>query len=259
MAGWSGAMLAGVPVAGLLSDGFGWRAGFLPAAVLALLAVLLIRSTCPPSPAAAIPRFDVREGASFLRRMAMPLAVNFLNMLSFYGVYTFLGLALAGHDGRDGALFGLNAMAYGFGLLASTLSASLLDRFGMERATAGALLLLGVAIPCLALGRGEVAILLACMFAWGLLQGWCQTGIAAIIAAKGGGSRGLATALLSTTTYTAVAAGAAGGSLVMETAGFAALTLTAGAAATVAALLLALAQPYSAAALLSSSIRKPPD
>src|SRR5690606_20814110 len=84
MAGWSGAMLAGVPVAGLLSDGFGWRAGFLPAAVLALLAVLLIRSPCPPSPAAAIPRFDVREGASFLRRMAMPLAVNFLNMLSFY-------------------------------------------------------------------------------------------------------------------------------------------------------------------------------
>ena len=258
MAGWSGALLAGLPVASLLSVGLDWRAGFLPAAALAGLAALMIGASRSIVPAATPLRLTVHDTRAFLRRMAVPLGVNFLNMLSFYGVYTFLGLALAEPHGANGALFGLLAQAYGFGLLASTLSAFLLDRFGLDRATATALLLLAGAIPFVAMARGETAVLVACMFFWGLFQGWCQTGIAALAAAEGGGQRGLATALLSTTTYLAVAAGAAGGSLIMTFAGFTALSLAAGVSAAAAALLLTLRRNYSPAAL-SSSTRNPPD
>ncbi|WP_084461791.1 MFS transporter [Curvibacter gracilis] len=258
MAGWSLALTLGIPVGGLIAQWWGWRLSFVAVALLAAVAAWrvnrmpaapllrpLLRPSSPLSPppdAAAPPLSAAGSGPPSrprLDRAALPLlALNFFDMLSFYGVYTFLGVTVQARLQLGSGGFALFVACYGLGLMASTLNAGVLDRFGKTQVLRGALLLLACLLLLLAPATGHPTTLAAAMLCWGALQGLAQTGTATLVTQVSERARGLAMACLSCTTYLAVSLGSFGGGWVLTHHGFDALAQGAALCALLAGLLL---------------------
>lgn len=249
MAGWSLALTLGIPVGGVIAQWWGWRLAFVAVALLAALAAWRVNRmpVAPlPRPAApASPADTTRASGSGtasrprLDRAALPLlALNFFDMLSFYGVYTFLGVTVQARLQLGSGGFALFVACYGLGLMASTLNAGVLDRFGKTQVLRGALLLLACLLLGLAPATRHPTTLAAAMLCWGALQGLAQTGTATLVTQVSERARGLAMACLSCTTYLAVSLGSFGGGWVLTQHGFDALAQGAALCALLAGVLL---------------------
>jgi len=249
MAGWSLALTLGIPVGGVIAQWWGWRLAFVAVALLAALAAWRVnrmpaaplpRPAAPANPAGTTPASGSGPASRpRLDRAALPLlALNFFDMLSFYGVYTFLGVTVQARLQLGSGGFALFVACYGLGLMASTLNASVLDRFGKTRVLRGALLLLACLLLVLAPATGHPTTLAAAMLCWGALQGLAQTGTATLVTQVSERARGLAMACLSCTTYLAVSLGSFGGGWVLTHHGFEALAQGAALCALLAGVLL---------------------
>lgn len=254
MAGWSLALTLGIPVGGLIAQWWGWRLAFVAVALLAAVAAWRVdRMPAAPLPRPSSPLSPPPDPASLplsaagsdpgwrprLERAALPLlALNFFDMLSFYGVYTFLGVTVQARLQLGSGGFALFVACYGLGLMASTLNAGVLDRFGKTQVLRGALLLLACLLLLLAPATGHPTTLAAAMLCWGALQGLAQTGTATLLTQVSERARGLAMACLSCTTYLAVSLGSFGGGWVLTHHGFDALARGAALCALLAGLLL---------------------
>lgn len=249
MAGWSLALTLGIPVGGVIAQWWGWRLAFVAVALLAALAAWRVnRMPAAPLPrpaAPASPADTTRASGSSpasrprLDRAALPLlALNFFDMLSFYGVYTFLGVTVQARLQLGSGGFALFVACYGLGLMASTLNARVLDRFGKTQVLRGALLLLACLLLVLAPATRHPTTLAAAMLCWGALQGLAQTGTATLVTQVSERARGLAMACLSCTTYLAVSLGSFGGGWVLTEYGFEALAQGAALCALLAGVLL---------------------
>lgn len=243
MAGWSLALTLGIPVGGVIAELWGWRLAFVAVALLAAVATWRI-SRMPavslpqplPQPLSPPPAPARR---TLLDRAALPLlALNFFDMLSFYGVYTYLGVTVQSRLQLGSGGFALFVACYGVGLMVSTLNAGVLDRFGKTQVLRGALLMLACLLLGLAPATAHPATLAACMLCWGVLQGLAQTGTATLVTQVSERARGLAMACLSCTTYLAVSLGSFGGGWVLTQHGFEALAQGAALCALVAGALL---------------------
>lgn len=239
MAGWSVALTLGIPVGGLIAELWGWRLAFVAVALLAAVATWRIsRMPAVPWPQPQSPP-PVSARQTLLDRAALPLlALNFFDMLSFYGVYTYLGVTVQSRLQLGSGGFALFVACYGVGLMVSTLNAGVLDRFGKTRVLRGALLMLACLLLGLAPATAHPATLAACMLCWGVLQGLAQTGTATLLTQVSERARGLAMACLSCTTYLAVSLGSFGGGWVLTQHGFEALAQGAALCALVAGTLL---------------------
>ncbi len=230
MAGWSLALIAGVPLGSWIGELWGWRATFAGVGALGIVALLLVMRlpTAVPQVSVGQVQGSVRQDAMMVWRSNMPrfLLVNFLDMVSFYSVYTFLGVVVRERMGVGSAVFGTLVLCYGLGLLIGTMNARLLDRLGKELTATGTLALLVLVFAALPPATGSATLLATCMLAWGLLQGLTQTAVATLLTQAGGSSRSFATACMSCTTYLAVAAGAFGGGMLLDAHGFTALSWT---------------------------------
>lgn len=233
MAGWSIALIVGVPLGAAIAQCWGWRATFVVVSGLASLALLLVARL---SHVAAAPR--LHETSVLARGVPLLLAVNFFNVLSFYGIYTFLGVVVRERLGLAGAAFGVVVICYGMGLLVSTLNARLLDRFGQERALTLGLSMLVIQLVLLAPAVGHPWALALAMLLWGVSQGFVQTATATLVTQASGGARGLAMACLSSGSYLAVGLGSLGGGWLLEYSGFTTLALAGAATVSMALLLL---------------------
>ncbi len=242
MAGWSLALIAGVPLGSWAGELWGWRATFVGVGALGAVALCLVMRlpTAVPPAAAANAGHSFRQDAMSIWCSSVPrlLLVNFLDMASFYGVYTFLGVVVRERMGVGSAAFGTLVLCYGLGLLVSTMNARLLDRLGKERTATGALMLLVLVFVALPPVTANAALLAACMLAWGLLQGLTQTAMATLLTQAGGSARSFATACMSCTTYLAVAVGASGGGVLLQAHGFTALSWAGALCALTASLIL---------------------
>ena len=239
MAGWSVALIVGVPLGSAVGEWWGWRLSFAGVGLLATVAMVSVWRMPVVRVHVGAPA-TVRGDAAAMLRNGVPrlLAVNFLDMVGFYGVYTFLGAEVRAQLGLGSAPFGLLVLCYGVGLLFATLNARLLDRFGKQRSASIAmavLVLLFAAMPWAVAHAGAMA---AVMLAWGVLQGFTQTAVATLLTQAGGQARGFSTACMSCTTYMAVAVGAAGGGALLDAAGFAWLAWAAAGCAWAGSLLL---------------------
>lgn len=255
MAGWSLALTLGIPIGGLIAELWGWRLAFVAVALLAAVATWRV-SRMPavprppplpqplhqPLPQASMPPLSPPTAPARrprLDRAALPLlALNFFDMLSFYGVYTFLGVTVQSRLQLGSGGFALFVACYGLGLMVSTLNAGVLDRFGKTQVLRGALLLLACLLLGLAPATAQPVTLAACMLCWGMLQGLAQTGTATLVTQVSERARGLAMACLSCTTYLAVSLGSFGGGWVLTRHGFEALAQGAALCALVAGVLL---------------------
>ncbi|CAB5671439.1 Purine efflux pump PbuE [Delftia tsuruhatensis] len=241
MAGWSIALIAGIPLSSVIAQVWGWRSSFVVVAALGALAACLVARLGQESVSSS--DATLPAGAALLAQMCAStapklLAVNFFNMLSFYGVYTYLGLTVRERLGVGSGWAGFFVLCYGLGLLLATLNARLIDRVGKGKVSLWALVLLAGVLLALDSATHHPALLALCMLAWGTLQGLVQTSTATLVSQTAQRARGFTMACLSCTTYLAVAVGSAVGAWTLAGYGFGALTLSATLCGALACLLL---------------------
>lgn len=216
MFGWSLSLVVGVPLGGFIGQVLGWRMAFVAVAVAGAVAIILLvlfaRRYRP---------FDAVTSSYLRRKWDLPpsvlfvFGVTFLNMLGFYGVYTYFGTAVrdAQHIGSAGA--SAYVMCYGVGLALSTLRGDILDRLGKVRVLSAALLLMCPLFLLQSVSIAMPVLLAPIMAAWGVLQGAVLTGLNTILTQEAGPGRGVAAALNSSLTYFAVALSAVLGGLMI--------------------------------------------
>lgn len=240
MFGWAITMVTGVPLAGIAAEHLGWRGTLTAAALIILvLAVAVLRLPQPPARDAAGPAAGGHDDAAgFLARLrhavtrpgvAALLATNLANMVSFYGIYAYVGTALRNLEGSGAAAAGAIVLWYGVGLAGSTLNARLVDRVGKDRALTAALAILAVDMVAMSQSLGRPIAFEATLILWGLAQGTVVTALNTLATERAGTARGLVMALMSAVTYLGISTGTAVLGLVMAAHGFAAVGLVAAA------------------------------
>ncbi|WP_372056609.1 MFS transporter [Tistrella mobilis] len=238
MFGWAITMVTGVPLAGIAAEYLGWRGTLTAAALIILvLAVAVLRLPQPPARDAAGPATGSGpDAAGFMARLrhavtrpgvAALLATNLANMVSFYGIYAYVGTALRNLEGSGAAAAGAIVLWYGVGLAGSTLNARLVDRVGKDRALTVALAVLAVDMVAMSQSLGRPVAFEATLILWGLAQGTVVTALNTLATERAGTARGLVMALMSAVTYLGISTGTAVLGLVMAAHGFAAVGLVA--------------------------------
>ena len=126
--------IVGAPMAGLVSDLFGWRAVFYLAASLAVIATLLAYRSLHPENARPKSTFSAREG--YARVLANPKAricysSVFLEGIFIFGFFPFVAIGLEAHKmgGVREAGFVIGGIGIG-GAIFSLTAGFLLSRFG---------------------------------------------------------------------------------------------------------------------------------
>lgn len=217
MFGWSLSLVVGVPLGGFVGQMLGWRMTFVVVAIAGAIALGMLSGF-----ATRYKHSSGAEPASTAVQWQLPSPVlyvfgaTFLNMLGFYGVYTYLGTAVREAQGIGSAGASVYVLCYGIGLAFSTLRGDILDRLGKVRVLSMALLLLCPLFLLQSVAISDPALLAAVMSFWGLLQGAVLTGLNTVLTQQAGERRGLATALNSSLTYFAVALSALLGGLVID-------------------------------------------
>lgn len=241
IAGWALALVAGVPAGGLIGQVAGWREALAALAVLAAVATVLAVRLLPAGSGAGrtttgAPRIGLRRALSE-PVVRLLLAVNLLDMLAFYGIYTYLGSFLRDElDVRSGAA-GALILAYGAGVALMSANGRVIDRIGKARSVT---LTLGV-LTAIYLGLPWVAALPVALVAVLMVMGTQQAGFLTAMATLATNAmpegRGAVVALMSCTTYIGVTLGAAAMGPVFEGPGYAVIGLVCAATAAAAGVL----------------------
>lgn len=222
--GWSIAMVAAVPLGAFLADLLGWRMMLAMMGAVALLAAGL-NWVFLPSTGRAVTR--VRMGR-FVPLM-LPggrgqYLITLLFMMSFYGVYAYLGDHTRGVFGISATAAGLNALVYGVGFGLAVFAAGTVDRLGRAKAMPLALALTGSLLAALWLA-GDFPVFLGMIFLWGFINHFILNMIVVGLNALAPNNRGAVMGLYSSVTYTAATLGVLVMGVLYESAGFMAVAL----------------------------------
>jgi MFS transporter, DHA1 family, inner membrane transport protein len=221
---WSLSLVFGVPMGSFVGGWADWRWTFGLLAVLgALVGVVLVRAgeakraEEPTEEPASAPAADpsergwVRSAAQAFLLPGIPTYVGatFLNMLGFYGMYTFLGSALQFRFGTGSSLTGVMIVVYGLGFATSFLTGRWADEWGKERALVALLAGLVPALVLVPQATRFTPALVVCLFLWGAMQSLTVTLLSTLLSECSQQHRGAVLALYSLATNLAVAIGAA--------------------------------------------------
>ncbi len=148
MLGLTAATIAGVPLANIIGQWFGWRFGFVIVALLATLTAILVALFAPSTPPnrRASPLREL--GALKRRQVWLTLGIGAIGFGGMFSVYTYLASTMADVTGAGPAMVPVALALFGIGLTIGTLVCS----WGADRAlmpTAG--LTLAFAVVMLAL------------------------------------------------------------------------------------------------------------
>ncbi|MFE3862300.1 MFS transporter [Streptomyces goshikiensis] len=227
---WSISLVLGVPMGSFIGQWANWRWTFGMLSVLGVFVacVLLMtrvgagpatdgippQATAPDTAPAPDPVSSQRWIQSAARAFLAPkvslyVLATFLNMLGFYGMYTFLGSALQYRFGDGSSMTGIMILLYGLGFATSFVTGRWADKLGKERvliALLGGLVPALVAIPLVA---GWTPLLVLCLFLWGAMQSLVVTLLSTLLSESSQQYRGTVLAFYSLATNLAVALGAA--------------------------------------------------
>ncbi|MGW4565438.1 MFS transporter [Streptomyces sp. NPDC004561] len=230
---WSLSLVLGVPMGSFVGQWSGWRWTFGLLSVLgALVACVLVRAgrrgaateehgEPTESAGATGPAREPGETAgarggpgSAARALLAPkvlvyMLATFLNMLGFYGMYTYLGSALQYRFGTGSSLTGLVILVYGLGFSTSFVTGRWADERGKERVLVGLLAGLVPALAVIPQVTRWTAPLVGCLFLWGAMQSLVVTLLSTLLSECSPRHRGTVLAFYSLATNLAVALGAA--------------------------------------------------
>lgn len=141
LTGWSLALVAGVPIAALLSELFGWQSAYYLLTGLCSLTLFMIfvkvRNLSSPKPIAQTKVTTTRAlnifAPFFVKGAKVLLLMNFLYMASFYGIYSYFGLYLRDIYQINAVEAGYSVLAYGIGFGVASFADPLVDKFGIHR------------------------------------------------------------------------------------------------------------------------------
>jgi predicted MFS family arabinose efflux permease len=241
IAGWALALVAGVPAGGLIGEVAGWREALAALAALAAVATVLAVRLLPPGSGAARSGDDAQR-VGLRRALGEPavrwlLGVNLLDMLAFYGVYTYLGSFLREElDVRSGVA-GALILAYGAGVALMSVNGGVIDRIGKARTATLTLVALTVIYAGLPWVAGAPVVLVVVLAVMGTQQAGFLTAMATLATNAMPAGRGAVVALMSCTTYIGVTLGAAAMGPVFSGPGYAVIGAACAAIAAVAAAL----------------------
>lgn len=212
VAGWAAAIVIGVPLGGLIGELTSWREALAALAVLAAIATVLAVRLLPSGSGAARSVNEDRPGirvALANPAVRLLLTVNLLDMLAFYGVYTYLGSFLRQElDVRSGVASAL-ILLYGVGVAVMSVNGRLIDRIGKTRATRLSLAAVTVLFALLPWLGPVPALLGLVLILMGTQQAAFLTSMATLATEALPPARGAVVALMSSTTYIGVTLGAA--------------------------------------------------
>ena len=240
--GWSVAMVAGVPLAALLSAWVDWRGIFLLVAGLSFVMALVMG--LPPR-GATLPSVQTTSyrAALTVPGVLLGLVATFCYMIGFYQTYTFIGDHVRTIHGVGAWLGGLISLAYGIGFGAGVILDKWIDRMGPGRVMAGALFLVGLNYAVLPFATMHVWTTVTYPFFWGLANHLCMTSLVAYLGHAPAEKRGTIMGLFSFITYVAVGLGGAIYGSVYDHFGFGAVSLAATATLWLGAIAVLLLRP----------------
>lgn len=240
--GWSVAMVAGVPVAAILSDLVDWRGTFIAVALISAVMIFGI-GLLPKAEATAASRPVPYARALAVKGIPLALVATFVFMIGFYQTYTFLGDHTR-HLHQAGAwLGGLIACSYGIGFGLAVLFDGFIDRMGPARLMAAALFVVGINYILLPFATLNLWTAIAYPLVWGLVQHVGMNVLVSYIGAAPAAERSTAMGLFSFITYVAVGIGGGVYGSVYAVYGFFATSLAATASLWVGAALVLLFLP----------------
>lgn len=198
--GWSIAMVAGVPLAAVLSAFVGWRGTFaivgLVAAAMPFAGILLPRGTSQVS----------TERVRYMDVLRLPGAwtgylATFAYMIAFYQTYTFIGDHVRQTHGAGAWLGGTISLAYGIGFGLGVVFDKWIDAKGPMRMLPLGLALVGLNYLVLPFAAERVLTVALWPFLWGLANHFCMTTLVSYMNTLSQRLRGTIMGLFSFTTY----------------------------------------------------------
>ncbi|UFM63589.1 MFS transporter [Paracoccus sp. MA] len=166
------ANIAGVPLAGILGQGFGWRWGFALPGVLALLAGWLILRLAPRvgAPKDARPFDELKALGN--PAVVLILLVGAIGFGGLFAVYSYLSAAILATTQPPGWAIPATLSAFGIGgTLGSIVAARLTMRYGSWGAALQLMLFMAAAQAFAAYAVGDWVLMLASSVALGLGSG----------------------------------------------------------------------------------------
>jgi predicted MFS family arabinose efflux permease len=235
--GWSIAMVAGVPLAAVLSAFVGWRGTFL---IVGAVAAIM------PFAGALLPKVTsfgtVGERVRYMDVLRLPGAwVGYLStfayMIAFYQTYTFIGDHVRQTHGAGAWLGGTISLAYGIGFGVGVVFDKVIDRKGPTRMLPLGLALVSINYIVLPFAAERVLTVMAWPFFWGLANHFCMTVLVSYMNSLSPRLRGTIMGLFSFTTYFSLGTAGAVYGPVYQAHGFFAVSLASAATVAVAALI----------------------
>lgn len=225
LTGWTLSLVFGASLAAVLTDLVGWRAvfGVLAVAGVATLAALVSQGylAAPRGRAAGVTPL----AALRVPGIAPALAVCFVFMIAFYGLYAFLGTHLQDDLGLPGWAVGAAPLVYGVGFWTASFADPVIDRRGALAVAPVIFAVLVGVYGVLAMVSGQALALIAMCAVWGAVN---HLGLNLIVGRLSGldpARRGAILGLNSGVTYIAMFAGTPLFGWVFGHAGFAACAL----------------------------------
>ncbi|PZF75440.1 hypothetical protein DK847_18150 [Aestuariivirga litoralis] len=234
--GWSIAMVAGVPLAAVLSAFVGWRGTFL---IVGLVAAAM------PFAGSLLPRGSAQATAERVRYMdvlRLPGAwtgylATFAYMIAFYQTYTFIGDHVRQTHGAGAWLGGTISLAYGVGFGLGVIFDKWIDRKGPVRMLPLGLALVGVNYLVLPFAAERIVSVALWPFFWGLANHFCMTTLVSYMNTLSPRLRGTIMGLFSFTTYVSLGTAGAVYGPVYQAHGFFAVAFASAATVAVAAVI----------------------
>lgn len=234
--GWSIAMVAGVPLAALLSAFVGWRGTFLIVGAVA---------AAMPFAGALLPRTDavgLGERVRYSDVLRLPGAwtgylSTFAYMIAFYQTYTFIGDHVRQTHGAGAWLGGSISLSYGLGFGLGVVFDKWIDAKGPVRMLPLGLTLVGINYLVLPFAAERIATVAAWPFFWGLANHFCMTTLVSYMNTLSARLRGTIMGLFSFTTYVSLGTAGAVYGPVYQAHGFFAVSFASAATVAVAALI----------------------
>ena len=235
--GWSIAMVAGVPLAAVLSAFVGWRGTFL---IVGAVAAIM------PFAGALLPKVTsfgtVGERVRYMDVLRLPGAwVGYLStfayMIAFYQTYTFIGDHVRQTHGAGAWLGGTISLAYGIGFGVGVVFDKVIDRKGPTCMLPLGLALVSINYIVLPFAAERVLTVMAWPFFWGLANHFCMTVLVSYMNSLSPRLRGTIMGLFSFTTYFSLGTAGAVYGPVYQAHGFFAVSLASAATVAVAALI----------------------